>query len=145
MNDPSRDAASRVVAMNDVPARLARIEGLAVRADEPLARHTRFGVGARAAVLADPESEPAFVEALQVLGASAIRWTVIGGGTNLIVNDSGYAGVVLRFRGAALCCDGDQVEAQAGAPLQSVGQFAVGHVLEGLDATTAPPRLHARP
>ena len=139
MNDLSRDAASRVVAMNEVPARLARIESVALLANEPLARHTRFGVGGPAAFLADTESEPAFVEALQVLGASAIRWTVVGGGTNLIVSDGGYAGVVLRFRGAALSRTGDRVEAQAGAPLQSVVDFTVGHGLEGLDRMTGIP------
>jgi UDP-N-acetylmuramate dehydrogenase len=139
MNDPSRDAVPRAVALNDVPARLARIESLTLRANEPLAGHTRFAVGGPAAILADTESEPAFVEALRVLGASAIRWTVIGGGTNLIVNDGGYAGVVLRFRGAALSRTGDHVEAQAGAPLQSVVDFAVGHGLEGLDRMTGIP------
>jgi UDP-N-acetylmuramate dehydrogenase len=141
MNDLSRDAASRVVEMNAVAARLARIKGLALLANEPLAGHTRFEVGGPAAILADTAGEPAFVEALQVLGASAIRWTVIGGGTNLIVSDSGYAGVVLRFRGAALARAGDRVEAQAGAPLQSVVDFAVSHGLEGLDRMTGIPGL----
>ncbi len=134
MNDPSR-----VLGMNTLAARLARIEGLALLANEPLAAHTRFGVGGPAAILADTESEPAFVEALKVLGASAARWTVIGGGTNLIVSDNGYAGVVLRFRGAALARAGGRVEAQSGAALQSVVDFAVGHGLEGLERMTGIP------
>jgi UDP-N-acetylmuramate dehydrogenase len=139
MNERTRDAVSRAMAIDDVPTRLARIEGLAVHENEPLSRHTRFGVGGPAAILADTASEPAFVEALKLLGGSAARWTVIGGGTNLIVSDGGYAGLVLRFRGAELSCAGQRVEAQAGAALQSVVDFAIGHGLEGLDRMTGIP------
>ncbi len=139
MNDPSGEVVSQAVEMKEMAARLAGIEGLALFPDEPLAPHTRFGLGGPAAILADTASEPAFVQALRILGASGIAWTVIGGGTNLIVNDRGYSGVVLRFRGAALSRDGERVQAQAGATLQSVVDFAIGHGLEGLDRMTGIP------
>lgn len=139
MNDPAREVVSHLVGLNELAARLARIEGLALFPNEPLAQHTRFGLGGPAAILADTEREPAFIEALQTLGASDVRWTVIGGGTNLIVSDNGYAGVVLRFRGAAITRDGDRIEAQAGATLQSVVDFAVSQGLEGLERMTGIP------
>ncbi len=139
MNDPSSEVVSQAVEMKETAARLAGIEGLALFPDEPLAPHTRFGLGGPAAILADTASEPAFVEALRMLGASGIAWTVIGGGTNLIVSDRGYSGVVLRFRGKALARDGERVQAQAGATLQSVVDFAIGHGLEGLERMTGIP------
>ena len=139
MNDPAREVVSHLVELNELAARLARIEGLALFPNEPLAQHTRFGLGGPAAILADTEREPAFIEALQTLGASDVRWTVIGGGTNLIVSDNGYAGVVLRFRGAAITRDGDRIEAQAGATLQSVVDFAISQGLEGLERMTGIP------
>ncbi|MGD0579937.1 MAG: UDP-N-acetylmuramate dehydrogenase [Bryobacteraceae bacterium] len=139
MNQLTRDAVSRAAEMKELAARLARIDGLALLAEEPLAKHTRFGLGGPAALLADTASEPAFVEALKVLRGSAATWTVIGGGTNLIVSDGGYAGVVLRFRGSGLARTGDSIEVQSGATLQSVVDFAVGHGLEGLERMTGIP------
>src|SRR5208337_423283 len=46
---------------------------------------------------------------------------------------------VLRFHGAALARDGERVQAQAGATLQSVVDFAIGHGLEGVERMTGIP------
>jgi UDP-N-acetylmuramate dehydrogenase len=119
--------------------RLARIEGLTLLENEPLARHTRFALGGPAPIFADTENEVAFVSAVAVLGAGSTPWTVIGEGSNLVVSDRGYEGIVLRYRGAALWRDGDRVMAEAGATLQSLVDFTVRNGLEGLDRMTGIP------
>jgi UDP-N-acetylmuramate dehydrogenase len=64
---------------------------------------------------------------------------VIGGGTNLIVSDAGYPGIVLRFRGAFIRHSGMRLCAQAGAELQSLVDYSVDHGLAGLAQMTGIP------
>ena len=61
--------------------------------------------------------------ALRAGEASGIPAMVIGGGTNLIVSDRGFRGIVLRYRGDALLAEGNRVTADAGAELQRPGGF----------------------
>ena len=139
MNDPARDVVSPAAELTEMTQRLARIGGLALLPGEPLAKHTRFGLGGPAALMVDTESEVAAVAALQVLATSSVPWTLVGGGTNLVVSDAGYPGVVLRFRGAGIARSGDSIEVQAGAALQSLIEFSIGEGLEGLDRMTGIP------
>lgn len=120
-------------------SRLARIGGLTLLENEPLSRHTRFALGGPAPIFADTGDEGAFVSAVSVLNAGSIPWTVIGEGSNLVVSDQGYDGIVLRYRGGELSRDGERVTVQTGATLQSLVDFTVKHGLEGLDRMTGIP------
>jgi len=119
--------------------RLASIAGLTLLENEPLSRHTRFALGGPASIFADTESEAAFVAAVAALSAGPARWTVIGEGSNLVVSDRGYDGIVLRYRGAVLAREGECVTAQTGATLQSLVDLTVQAGLEGLDKMTGIP------
>lgn len=119
--------------------RLSSIPSLQIMRDEPLSRHTRFGLGGPALLFADTEAEEAFVAAVRLLKESALPWTVIGGGTNLIVSDAGFPGVVLRYRGAGIAHAGLCIEAGAGALLQDVVDDAIGHGLKGIEQMTGIP------
>ena len=77
--------------------------------------------------------EDSFLAALHAGEASSIPMIVIGGGTNLIVSDRGYRGLVLRYRNDALSADGNRVTAGAGAELQRLVDFTIGRGLKGLE------------
>src|ERR1019366_1528376 len=62
-----------------------------------------------------------------------------GSGTNLIVSDSGFQGVVLRFTGADLRGNGAQVCVAAGAVLQDLVDFTVINGLAGIHTMTGIP------
>jgi UDP-N-acetylmuramate dehydrogenase len=98
--------------------RLAEIPLLQVTPNEPLWKHTRFGLGGAAAVFACTEDEAAFVEAVRRARASGAPWVVIGMGTNLIVADEGFAGIVLRYDGGRIQVEGGRVDAAIDAGLQ---------------------------
>lgn len=119
--------------------RLAQIPDLELSLNEPLAAHTRFGIGGRAALLADASSEAAFIEALRVAQAGGRRWLVIGSGTNLVVSDAGFDGVVIRFSGARITGDGRRIEVEAGASLQALVDFAIERGGTGLERMTGIP------
>jgi UDP-N-acetylmuramate dehydrogenase len=64
---------------------------------------------------------------------------VIGGGTNLIVSDAGYRGLVIRFRDDRIASDGRQVSVGAGAVLQDLVDFSNHRGLKGLETLAGIP------
>jgi UDP-N-acetylmuramate dehydrogenase len=123
----------------ETQTRLAEIPNLAVFNHTPLSRYTRFGIGGPADLYAETGSAEAFIAALAVARASGIPTMVIGGGTNLIVSDSGYRGIVLRYRGDRLLASNGRVSADAGASLQDLVDFAIGRGLAGLETLSGIP------
>src|SRR5579863_9643327 len=119
--------------------RLARIPNVAVSQGVLLSGHTRFGIGGLAEVYAEASSEQGFADALEITRASSASYTVIGDGTNLIVSDSGFAGVVLRFTAVDIQIDGKAVRAAAGAELQSLVDDCIARGLRGLETMTGIP------
>jgi len=120
-------------------ARLAGIPHLTISAGVPLSRHTRFGIGGPADLLVESPKAEAFVAALAVARESGIPYVVIGGGTNLIVSDAGFRGIVLRYRGDRLLAANHRVHADAGALLQRLVDFTVDRGLQGLETLAGIP------
>lgn len=121
------------------PPNLDGIEGLRVERDAPLSQYTRFGLGGPAALLADASTETAFLRAWKSIQATGVPMEVIGGGSNLVVADSGYDGVVLRYTASELNADGQRVTADAGAVLQDLVDFTIAQGLSGLHTMTGIP------
>jgi UDP-N-acetylmuramate dehydrogenase len=119
--------------------RLAGIPGLTVSICTTLSRYTRFGIGGPADILVETGSAEAFVAALDIARSSGLPTVVIGGGTNLIVSDGGFRGIVLRYRGDRLDASGDAVAADAGAVLQDLVDFAIGRGRRGLETLAGIP------
>jgi UDP-N-acetylmuramate dehydrogenase len=128
-----------MTATQEMHVYLAAIPNLTVFADIPLSRYTRFGIGGPADVYAETGDSDAFIAALNAARASGIPTVVIGGGTNLIVSDAGFRGIVLRYRAETLCADGERVIADAGAVLQDLVDFTIGRGLQGLETLAGIP------
>jgi UDP-N-acetylmuramate dehydrogenase len=105
----------------------------------PLSSYTRFGIGGPASLFFDTSSEAAFVEALHVVSEAEEPHVVIGGGTNLVVADAGFNGIVLRYTGNKIERKDSALTAQAGALLQSVVDASMEHGLKGLQTMTGIP------
>lgn len=119
--------------------RLAEIPLLQVTPNEPLCKHTRFGLGGKAAVLACTQDEAAFIKAVRVARSSGLPWVVVGMGTNLIVADEGFPGVVLRYEGARIQIERGHVVAEAGAALQALVNATIEAGLQGYEPLTGIP------
>jgi UDP-N-acetylmuramate dehydrogenase len=119
--------------------RLAAIPNLTISLGEPLSGHTRFAIGGPADLYVETSSEEAFIAALAAAREGGIEIVVIGGGTNLIVSDEGFRGMVLRYRGAQLQAHGPCVRAKAGAELQDLVDFSIDRGLEGLETLAGIP------
>jgi len=118
---------------------LAAIPNLTVLPGALLSKYTRFGIGGPADLYAETEDPGTFTAALEAAKASGLPFVVIGNGTNLIVSDAGFRGIVLRFRASRLTADGNRITADAGAVLQDLVDFAIDLGLKGLETLSGIP------
>lgn len=104
---------------------------------------TTLGVGGEARYLALARSESDVLEALEFAAGRGLPLRVLGGGSNLVVADSGFDGLVLavRLRGIAFSSPtGDAVlAAKAGEPWDTVVEQAVARGLAGLEGLSGVP------
>ena len=125
--------------VDDTARRLSEIPRLAVSRDALLSQHTRFGIGGPATILVEAPDAASFVAALQVSQASGLDYVVIGGGTNLIVSDEGFCGIVLKLTARGIKINGTVVTADAGVVLQDLVNTMVDRGLQGLETMTGIP------
>jgi UDP-N-acetylmuramate dehydrogenase len=118
---------------------LERIPNLTVLRDAPLSSYTRFAIGGPADIYAETESVESFIEALAVARASGLDYMVIGGGTNLIVSDLGFRGIMLRFVGRRILAADRGISCDAGAELQDLIDFTIDRGLAGLETLAGIP------
>jgi UDP-N-acetylmuramate dehydrogenase len=116
-----------------------RTDGIEVRRDAPLSAYTRFGIGGPADLLIDASTEAAFESAYQNVRKSGQPLMVIGGGTNLIVSDEGFRGVIIRFTASQICAEGNRISVSGGAVLQSLVDFSINQGLAGIHTMTGIP------
>ncbi|HTB62794.1 MAG TPA: cyanophycin synthetase, partial [Opitutales bacterium] len=108
-----------------------------VRRHEPLADKTTLGVGGAAQYYAEPANTEDLSRLLAAAQSAAVPVFCLGRGSNLIVADSGYPGLVLRLTHAHwknLRLEGtDRIFAGAGVRLKELCGFAARHGLAGLE------------
>lgn len=106
-----------------------------LRIDEPMSRHTAWGVGGPAARLYEPADLDDLCAFLATLPADeTLLW--IGLGSNLLVRDGGIAGTVIRTCGMleGLARVGPRrVRAEAGVPCAKAARFCARHDLGGAE------------
>jgi UDP-N-acetylmuramate dehydrogenase len=104
-----------------------------------LARYTRFDIGGPARMLANVSTREALAATLKLAQDSHTPHAVIGGGSNLIVDDDGFQGVVIRYVPKEIEIDDTQVRVQAGAMLQDLVDRTIDAGLQGLETMTGIP------
>ena len=120
-------------------SRLSDIPNLLIQRDVSLAEHTRFHIGGPADLFADASDELTFIAAIKTALAEQIPFEVIGAGSNLLVSDDGFRGLILRYTGSRIALDGITVTAEAGAVLQNLVDFTIDHGLAGIHTMTGIP------
>ena len=115
--------------------------GERVRTGFPLAPLTSFRIGGPAALYLEPESERDLVAAGEAVRQADIPVVVIGKGSNILVADRGFEGLVLRlgrgYRWAAR--SGDRITAGGAMPFPALAGVALSHGLTGLEFGVAIP------
>lgn len=112
-----------------------------VYADEPMSRHTTFRTGGPAALYVIPSDEKQLSDVVKSCNAAGIRYYVIGNGSNLLVRDEGFDGVIIEIgkRMSGIAISGDELTAQAGAALAVIASAARDAGLTGLEFASGIP------
>jgi UDP-N-acetylmuramate dehydrogenase len=105
-----------------------------VRANYPISRLTTVGTGGPARWFASPASGADLAESLAWARDERLSVAVVGLGSNLLVADSGWDGMVVKLRGelTAVSRDQERVVCGGGAPLAVVVKRCQGWGLAGM-------------
>jgi len=106
---------------------------LVVKRSEPIAPYTTFGIGGPADVLVEAYTERALQQVVREAISTRMRWLLIGGGSNLLVGDTGFRGLVIVNRIEHLRVNGTRIVAGAGADLGEVVEAARENSLSGIE------------
>ena len=128
-------------ALDRIVVRLRRELGDRVQTDVPLREHTTYRVGGPAAVLTRVD-EISELDALAVaLADEEVDVLPLGRGSNLVVSDRGFPGVVIHLgpRFASLAGEGPTLIAGGAAPMPQVANRAARRGLAGMEFAIAIP------
>lgn len=108
---------------------------------EAMASHTTFHVGGPADCLVEIETPEQLNRIQKYLQIVEIPFFVVGNGSNLLVSDKGYKGIVLQIgkKMSNITVEGDKIYAQAGALLSQVAQVALKNGLTGFEFAAGIP------
>lgn len=113
-----------------------------VKADEPLAPLTWFRLGGPAAYLARPRNVGELSALLALARAEGLPTRVLSGGSNVLVRDEGFPGLVLHLESPVfsdVTIDGTRIEAGAAVPLTALISQTARAGLAGLEVLTGIP------
>ncbi len=113
----------------------AEASGCTVRRNELLSKYTTFKIGGAAAAVITAENIAVLSELLKLCKQYDVKRMIIGNGSNLLVSDDGYDGIVIRLDGdfKNITIDGDVIKCGSGVTLASLCKFARDNNLGGLE------------
>ncbi len=119
---------------------LAILDGFAT-ADEPLAPHTTYKLGGPASVFATPRDIHELATVGKAVGETGLPVLVLGRGSNLLVADSGFAGIVvsLSAMGESIVIDDVNVEAGGAVAMPVVARRTAAVGLVGFEWAVGVP------
>lgn len=104
-----------------------------VRPAERVARYTTWRVGGAAALLCLATSADLLARAAELARDAGVPWLVLGRGSNLLLDDAGFDGVVIVNRADRLALDGTTAHAASGALLGVLARRTAAAGLVGLE------------
>ena len=109
--------------------------------NEPMSSHTTFRVGGEASMLVRISSPDQLLKLIPYLNDIGEPYYVIGNGSNILVGDKGYNGVILEIGSGMsdIRVEGNRIIAGAGALLSSIARAALENDLSGLEFASGIP------
>ena len=112
-----------------------------VLVDEPMSKHTTFRVGGPADYLVNVENADEIEQVISLCKEKKVPYYILGNGSNLLVGDKGYRGVVIQiFRSMNhIKVEDGVLTAQAGALLSKIASVALDAELTGFEFAAGIP------
>ena len=120
---------------------ISQVPAECVMQKESMAKHTTFRVGGEADFLVEIGNARELSNIIKYLKQTDHKYFILGNGSNLLVGDKGYAGVILRLgqRFSEITVDGNSITAEAGAMLSVVAKTAAKQGLTGMEFASGIP------
>ena len=113
----------------------------AVSADERMDRHTTFRIGGTADWFVTPSRTEEVREIIQLCRKESVPYYIMGNGSNLLVGDRGYRGVIIQVfkKMSGIRTEGEKLYVQAGALLSKAAAAACEAELTGMEFASGIP------
>ncbi|MDR2547469.1 MAG: UDP-N-acetylmuramate dehydrogenase [Lachnospiraceae bacterium] len=117
------------------------VSAVDILSNEPMSRHTTFKVGGAAELFIRLRGTEQLQFLIPLLQEAGIDYFLLGNGSNLLVGDKGYRGVILHSGNKMAKINGkkEQITAEAGATLANVARYAAENGLSGLEFASGIP------
>lgn len=109
--------------------------------NEPMKRHTTFRIGGPADYYLCPHSAKEIQKVVEICREEKLPYFILGNGSNLLVSDQGYRGVVIQLwkNVSDIRVEGCLIHAKAGASLAKIAAEALEEGLTGMEFAAGIP------
>lgn len=112
--------------------------------DEPMSRHTSFRIGGPAAAFVTVNDEEELSSVMKTVSGSGTEYMIIGNGSNLLVSDEGYPGIMIKLGGdfESITVDPEdpcRVNVGAAMLMSRTSAFLTEHGLSGFEFASGIP------
>ncbi|MCW1892325.1 MAG: UDP-N-acetylmuramate dehydrogenase [Candidatus Uhrbacteria bacterium] len=122
---------------NDLYLELKSLPGFVE--NEPMAKHTNFRIGGVARYYVVASTKEACIHAIEVAERAGIAWYVYGGGSNLLVADKGFDGLMIQVGFRSMEVNGEEIVCDAGVITALVARKAAEAGLAGFEWAAGVP------
>ncbi|HCA66683.1 MAG: UDP-N-acetylenolpyruvoylglucosamine reductase [Parcubacteria group bacterium GW2011_GWC2_44_17] len=106
---------------------------LKIKRNIPLAPYTTLKIGGIADYFTECKTEEEVIEALLFASEKKMPYYILSGGSNVLVSDAGFRGIIIKIKTLTLRIDGAKVSSEAGVSLPLLAKKTTGHGLSGLE------------
>jgi UDP-N-acetylmuramate dehydrogenase len=126
--------------INSLTNKLEKINYLSLEKNKNLAEFASFKVGGPADLFLRPEKISALEELMPLIVESEIPYFILGRGSNLIISDKGYRGIII-YTGSLnhYQLNGNQITAESGLELKEIADLACENSLSGFEFAAGIP------
>jgi len=109
--------------------------------DEPLKKHTTYGIGGPAELMIFPKDKKDLINAIKIINENKMQLTILGSGSNVLISDNGIKGAVISLKNTLknIEVNGTNLYAECGAMLGKIVKLAVKNNLIGLENLNGVP------
>lgn len=104
-----------------------------------LKNYTTFKIGGKAKYFFKAKTKEELIEAVKIAEQEKLPFFILGGGSNLLVSDKGFNGLVIKIETRDYKLETDKIYAQAGMELAQIVDFVAKKSLKGLEWTKGIP------
>ena len=107
--------------------------------DKSLKELTTFKIGGIAKYYAEVETEHEILEVTKFINENSLKVFILGGGSDVLINDKGFDGIVIKFIGQGIKIEGNTIIADAGLSWDKLVALSIDNNLQGVECMSGIP------